>query len=179
MWCSCCYKNSECNTCDPISWSKSCLAGFKVILSRSNLYLLFSYLFVYKSPWILRKRFFWCSFIFPCSSFMDIYDVDHFINVLKDDISIVKELPNEFSWSTREYYATAIRATRIKTAPVHASANWYLENVLPVLQRLVTWNCWFQYGVIAVPSSLLILSVCLTLISRFKKCTGSDNSSFG
>uniref|UniRef100_A0A5B7A0W0 O-fucosyltransferase family protein n=1 Tax=Davidia involucrata TaxID=16924 RepID=A0A5B7A0W0_DAVIN len=68
------------------------------------------------------------------SSFMDIFDVDHFINVLKDDISIVKELPDEFSWSTREYYATAIRATRIKTAPIHASANWYLENVLPILQ---------------------------------------------
>lgn len=72
-----------------------------------------------------------------CSSFVDIFDVDHFINVLKDDISIAKELPAEFSWSTREYYATAIRATRVKTAPVHASANWYLENVLPVLQRLV------------------------------------------
>ncbi|KAB1201910.1 hypothetical protein CJ030_MR8G002362 [Morella rubra] len=68
------------------------------------------------------------------SSFMDIFDVDHFIDILKDDISIVKELPYEFSWSTREYYATAIRATRIKSAPVHASANWYLENVLPVLQ---------------------------------------------
>ncbi|KAJ7953525.1 O-fucosyltransferase [Quillaja saponaria] len=68
------------------------------------------------------------------SSFMDIFDVDHFINVLKDDVSIVRELPDEFSWSTREYYATAIRATRIKTAPAHASANWYLENVLPVLQ---------------------------------------------
>jgi len=75
------------------------------------------------------------------SSFMDIFDVDHFINVLKDDISIVKELPNEFSWSTREYYATAIRATRIKTAPVHASANWYLQNVLPTLQ---------SYGIAAI-----------------------------
>ncbi|PPS17527.1 hypothetical protein GOBAR_AA03059 [Gossypium barbadense] len=68
------------------------------------------------------------------SSFMDIFDVDHFMNVLKDEIPIIKELPDEFSWSTREYYATAIRATRIKRAPVHASANWYLENVLPVLQ---------------------------------------------
>lgn len=75
-----------------------------------------------------------------CSSFMDIFDVDHFINVLKDDVSIVKELPDEFSWSTREYYTTAIRPTRIKMAPVHASANWYLENVLPVLQRLVLCN---------------------------------------
>ncbi|XP_044481535.1 O-fucosyltransferase 39-like [Mangifera indica] len=75
------------------------------------------------------------------SSFMDIFDVDHFINVLKDDISIVKELPDEYFWSTREYYASAIRATRIKTAPVHASANWYLENVLPVLQ---------SYGIAAI-----------------------------
>ncbi|XP_073220482.1 O-fucosyltransferase 39 isoform X2 [Cicer arietinum] len=75
------------------------------------------------------------------SSFMDIFDVDHFIDVLKDDISIVKELPEEYSWSTREYYALAIRDTRIKAAPVHASANWYLENVLPVLQ---------SYGIAAI-----------------------------
>ncbi|CAI0419857.1 unnamed protein product [Linum tenue] len=75
------------------------------------------------------------------SSFMDIFDVDHFINVLKDDISIVKELPDDYFWSTREYYAAAIRATRIKAAPVHASANWYLDNVLPVLQ---------SYGIAAI-----------------------------
>ncbi|KAK4416990.1 O-fucosyltransferase 31 [Sesamum alatum] len=75
------------------------------------------------------------------STFMDIFDVDHFINVLKDDIRIAKELPDEYFWSTREYYATAIRATRVKTAPVHASANWYLENVLPVLQ---------SYGIAAI-----------------------------
>ena len=61
----------------------------------------------------------------------------HFISVLKDEISIVRELPQEFSWSTREYYAVAIRATRVKTAPVHASANWYIENVAPILQRFV------------------------------------------
>lgn len=72
-----------------------------------------------------------------CSSFADIFDVDHFIDVLRDEISIVKELPSEFSWSTREYYATGIRATRIKTAPLQASAYWYLETVLPVLQRSV------------------------------------------
>ncbi|XP_047169284.1 O-fucosyltransferase 39-like isoform X1 [Vigna umbellata] len=75
------------------------------------------------------------------SSFMDIFDVDHFIDVLKDDISIVKELPGEYSWSTREYYGMAIRETRIKAAPVHASAHWYLENVLPVLQ---------SYGIAAI-----------------------------
>ncbi|XP_015890597.3 O-fucosyltransferase 39 isoform X2 [Ziziphus jujuba] len=75
------------------------------------------------------------------SSFMDIFDVDHFVNTLKDDINIVKELPFEYSWSTREYYATAIRGTRIKTAPIHASANWYLENVLPVIE---------SYGIAAI-----------------------------
>ncbi|XAR58167.1 hypothetical protein NMG60_11026572 [Bertholletia excelsa] len=75
------------------------------------------------------------------SSFVDIFDVDHFIEVLKNDVSIVKEVPDEFSWSTREYYATAIRATRIKAAPVHASASWYLENVLPILQ---------SYGIAAI-----------------------------
>ncbi|KAA8528358.1 hypothetical protein F0562_035713 [Nyssa sinensis] len=75
------------------------------------------------------------------SSFTEIFDVDHFINVLSDEVSIVKELPGEYSWSTRQYYATGIRATRIKTAPVHASASWYLENVLPVLQ---------SYGIAAI-----------------------------
>ncbi|KAK8934548.1 hypothetical protein KSP39_PZI015114 [Platanthera zijinensis] len=75
------------------------------------------------------------------SSFEEIYDVDHFINALKDEISIVRELPTEYTWSTREYYATAIRATRIKTASVHASTKWYLENVFPVLQ---------SYGIAAI-----------------------------
>ncbi|XP_038886798.1 O-fucosyltransferase 31-like [Benincasa hispida] len=75
------------------------------------------------------------------SSFGEIFDVDHFIDVLRDDVLIVKELPTEYSWSTREYYATGIRNTRIKTAPTHASANWYLENVLPVLK---------SYGIAAV-----------------------------
>ncbi|KMZ62246.1 Peptide-O-fucosyltransferase [Zostera marina] len=68
------------------------------------------------------------------SSFEEIFDIDHFINTLKDDVLIARELPPEYNWSTRKYYATTIRSTRIKTAPVHASANWYLENVLPVLE---------------------------------------------
>ena len=59
------------------------------------------------------------------------------MNILKDDISIIRELPDEYAWSTREYYASAIRSTRVKNAPLHASASWYLENVAPVLERLV------------------------------------------
>eukprot|EP00257_Ricinus_communis_P014042 XP_015571626.1 O-fucosyltransferase 31 isoform X2 [Ricinus communis] len=75
------------------------------------------------------------------SSFVEIFDADHFIDILRHEISVVKEPPSKYSWSTREYYATGIRATRIKTAPLHASANWYLENVLPVLQ---------SYGIAAI-----------------------------
>ncbi|GAB2290326.1 O-fucosyltransferase 31 [Dionaea muscipula] len=75
------------------------------------------------------------------SSFVEIFDADHFIRELKEEVSVVKELPSDYSWSTREYYATGIRATRIKTAPIHASAQWYLENVLPVLLR---------YGIAAI-----------------------------
>lgn len=75
------------------------------------------------------------------SSFEEIFDVDHFIDVLKDDINIVKELPFEYAWSTREFYSTAIRETRVKTAPVHASVHWYPDNVLPILQ---------SYGIAAI-----------------------------
>ncbi|XP_071696035.1 O-fucosyltransferase 31-like [Rutidosis leptorrhynchoides] len=75
------------------------------------------------------------------SSFTDIFDVDHFIEVLHNEVSIVKEVPSMYSWSTREYYGTGIRPTRIKTAPVHASASWYLENVLPILN---------SYGIAAI-----------------------------
>ena len=72
--------------------------------------------------------------------------MDHFIDVLKDDIPIVKKLPHEFSWSTREYYGTGIRRTRVKTAPVHASTNWYLENVMPILERFDTFVPFWFFG---------------------------------
>jgi hypothetical protein len=93
-------------------------------------------LYISCSPVELELFLYWYT-IFCCSSFEEIFVVDHFINSLKDEVSIIKVLPKEFSWSTREYYGTGIRATRIKTAPLHASANWYLENVSPILQRLV------------------------------------------
>ncbi|XP_047049049.1 O-fucosyltransferase 39-like isoform X2 [Lolium rigidum] len=75
------------------------------------------------------------------SSFEDIFNVDHFISTLRREVSIVKYLPKEFSWSTREFYGTGIRATRIKTAPLHASASWYIENVGPILR---------SYGIAAI-----------------------------
>ncbi|KAJ4745998.1 O-fucosyltransferase family protein [Rhynchospora pubera] len=75
------------------------------------------------------------------STFEDIYDVDRFITILKNEVSIRRELPKEYSWSTREYYYGGVRDTRVKTAPVHASAGWYIENVLPILQ---------SYGIAAI-----------------------------
>lgn len=57
------------------------------------------------------------------------------MQTLARDVYIVKELPREFYWSTREYYATGIRATRIKNAPVQASPEWYITNVLPIMKR--------------------------------------------
>ena len=95
----------------------------------------------------------------------------HFIDVLKDDISIVKELPDEFSWSTREYYATAIRATRVKNAPVHASANWYLENVSPILQRLVdTLRFCFKVNWFSkFSTSYLLLSLSWFVCNQFEQ----------
>ncbi|KAK6940262.1 GDP-fucose protein O-fucosyltransferase [Dillenia turbinata] len=76
------------------------------------------------------------------SSLADIFDLDYFIEVLKDEVSIITELPREYSWSTREYYATGIRDTRIKAALSHASANWYLENVLPELGDALVSRLW-------------------------------------
>jgi hypothetical protein len=51
------------------------------------------------------------------------------------DVNIVTELPQVFAWSTREYYATGFRATRVKSAPVQASPEWYIANVLPLMLR--------------------------------------------
>ncbi|KAJ3677389.1 hypothetical protein LUZ60_003113 [Juncus effusus] len=75
------------------------------------------------------------------STFEEIYDVDKFIEVLKNEVEIVRELPKEYSWSTREYYYLGVRVTRVKTAPTHASPDWYLQNVLPILQ---------SYGIAAI-----------------------------
>lgn len=73
--------------------------------------------------------------MFCCSTFADIFDVSHFLETLSHDVNIITELPKEFEWSTREYYATGFRATRVKNAPVQASPEWYITNVLPLMRR--------------------------------------------
>eukprot|EP00850_Spirogloea_muscicola_P018543 SM000171S03232 [mRNA] locus=s171:164523:172250:+ [translate_table: standard] len=69
------------------------------------------------------------------SSFEDIFDVDHFIQTLKQDVRVVRELPEELRWSTRAHYQEGIRPTRVKNAPGHAQPVWYFENVLPLLDN--------------------------------------------
>jgi hypothetical protein len=85
--------------------------------------------------WIFSKSTDLFDRVIFCSSFADIFDVKHFLDTLKRDVKIVTELPPEFEWSTREYYATGYRATRVKNAPVQASPEWYITNVLPLMQR--------------------------------------------
>lgn len=83
-----------------------------------------------------------------CSSFADIFDVDHFLNTLMPDVNIVTELPQVFAWSTREYYATGYRATRVKNAPVQGSPEWYIANVVPLMRRynhLLLQPAWFSF----------------------------------
>ncbi|OEL22131.1 Uncharacterized protein BAE44_0016849 [Dichanthelium oligosanthes] len=50
------------------------------------------------------------------TKFEDIFDVDHFINYLKDDVRIVRDIPD---WRT------------VKNIPKYASAQFYIDNVLP------------------------------------------------
>ncbi|KAJ7568150.1 hypothetical protein O6H91_01G020800 [Diphasiastrum complanatum] len=64
--------------------------------------------------------------------FEDVFDVDHFINYLKDDVRIVKDIP---SWlPDRGDLYTSLRRT-VKNIPKYASAEWYLDNVLPRIKE--------------------------------------------
>jgi hypothetical protein len=60
--------------------------------------------------------FFICSI---CSNFSDVFDEDHFINALENDVKVVKKLPKELafapksvryfrSWSGMDYYQEQI-----------------------------------------------------------------------
>ena len=57
--------------------------------------------------------------LYLCSNFADVFDEDHFINSLANDIKVIKELPEELvtapravkhfrSWSGLEYYQNEI-----------------------------------------------------------------------
>jgi rhamnogalacturonan I rhamnosyltransferase len=60
------------------------------------------------------------NFVILFSDFGDIFDVNHFIDSLRDEVKIVKELPQKFSekvplsmqpisWSSEKYYLRQVR----------------------------------------------------------------------
>lgn len=66
------------------------------------------------------------------TKFEDIFDVDHFIDYLKDDVRIVRDIPEWFSDKSELF--TSIRRT-VKNIPKYASAEFYIDNVLPRIKE--------------------------------------------
>lgn len=62
----------------------------------------------------------------------DIFDVDHFIDYLKDDVRIVRDIPDWFTDKAELF--TSIRRT-VKNIPKYAPAQFYIDNVLPRIKE--------------------------------------------
>ncbi|KAM0885764.1 hypothetical protein ACQ4PT_030123 [Festuca glaucescens] len=61
-----------------------------------------------------------------------IFDVDHFINYLKDDVRIIRDIPDWFT--EKDELFTSIKRT-VKNIPKYASAQFYIDNVLPRIKE--------------------------------------------
>ncbi|XP_010682284.3 protein PECTIC ARABINOGALACTAN SYNTHESIS-RELATED [Beta vulgaris subsp. vulgaris] len=66
------------------------------------------------------------------TKFEDIFDVDHFIDYLKDDVPIIRDIPEWFTDKSELF--TSIRRT-VKNIPKYASAQFYIDNVLPRIKE--------------------------------------------
>ncbi|KAM0822817.1 hypothetical protein ACQ4PT_071272 [Festuca glaucescens] len=66
------------------------------------------------------------------TKFEDIFDVDHFINYLKYDVRIVRDIPDWFT--EKDELFTSIKRT-VKNIPNYASAQFYVDNVLPRIKE--------------------------------------------
>ncbi|KAJ6793118.1 Uncharacterized protein M6B38_111080 [Iris pallida] len=66
------------------------------------------------------------------TNFEDIFDVDHFIEYLKDDVRIVRDIPDWFTDKTELF--TSIKRT-VKNIPKYAPAQFYIDNVLPRIRE--------------------------------------------
>ncbi|XP_047075898.1 protein PECTIC ARABINOGALACTAN SYNTHESIS-RELATED-like [Lolium rigidum] len=66
------------------------------------------------------------------TKFEDIFDVDHFINYLKDDVRIIRDIPDWFT--EKDELFTSIKRT-VKNIPKYASAQFYIDNVLPRIKE--------------------------------------------
>ncbi|KAG6496732.1 hypothetical protein ZIOFF_044602 [Zingiber officinale] len=66
------------------------------------------------------------------TKFEDIFDVDHFIEYLKEDVRIIRDIPEWFTDKAELF--TSIRRT-VKNIPKYASADFYIDNVLPRIKE--------------------------------------------
>ncbi|PWZ21285.1 Uncharacterized protein Zm00014a_040108 [Zea mays] len=66
------------------------------------------------------------------TKFEDIFDVDHFINYLKEDVRIVRDIPDWFT--EKDELFTSIKRT-VKNVPKYASAQFYIDNVFPRIKE--------------------------------------------
>ncbi|EPS71835.1 hypothetical protein M569_02912, partial [Genlisea aurea] len=125
------------------------------------------------------------------TKFEDIFDVDHFIDYLKDDVRIVKDIPEWFTDSSELF--TSIKRT-VKNIPKYAPAQFYIDNVLPrikekrvmslkpfvdrlgydnVPQEINKLRCRVNYH--ALKFLPHIESMANLLVSRMRNQTGSSN----
>ncbi|XP_021292722.1 uncharacterized protein At1g04910 [Herrania umbratica] len=66
------------------------------------------------------------------TKFEDIFDVNHFIDYLKDDVRIVRDIPEWFTDKSELF--TSIRRT-VKNIPKYAPAQFFIDNVLPRIKE--------------------------------------------
>ncbi|KAK8966828.1 hypothetical protein KSP40_PGU016124 [Platanthera guangdongensis] len=72
----------------------------------------------------LDKRSFWAD----TSNFDDIFDVDHFIGTLRDQVHIVKRIPKRFSKKSLNYI--------LEMPPISwSNENYYLKQILPLFSK--------------------------------------------
>ncbi|KAG0626673.1 hypothetical protein M758_2G142800 [Ceratodon purpureus] len=66
------------------------------------------------------------------TQFADVFDVDHFINYLEADVRIIREPPN---WIPHHKVFYSSIGYTIKNIPKYASAEFYIQNVLPRIKE--------------------------------------------
>ncbi|EPS64514.1 hypothetical protein M569_10267, partial [Genlisea aurea] len=66
------------------------------------------------------------------SQFSDIYQEKTFMSTLKDDVRIVKELPSHLKSLNFQAMGSVVTDADL---PKEATVDYYIKNVLPILQR--------------------------------------------
>ncbi|XP_073113650.1 rhamnogalacturonan I rhamnosyltransferase 1-like [Elaeis guineensis] len=80
----------------------------------------------------LDKTSFWAD---P-SDFRDIFNVNHFINSLRDEVKIIRKLPDKFSRKISDKSGRKIRRQIFSLPPVSwSSEKYYLRQILPIVRR--------------------------------------------